>query len=220
MVPATSKPSLHSLVPGLERITVHSACKCFHQGVLKQIKPELEQSLALCHQCRQGSSHTAIEHSPLYRVIPLTNLWASVPALHARHWPWWMSFVMTYMNFFVSGNTNWVLVSYGRWRASHQNDPRSGHVCLQGHPGCSKCRSRLSSKAQQVLVSGGLPWDDLSWITVCVQGHCCISLASGHKAAARGSKAEHQRHIYHSTAEEKDPSGQRLFFLPSEIDLN
>lgn len=218
MVPATSKPSLCSLIPGLERITVCSVCKCFHQGVLKQIKPELEQSLSLCHQCRQGSSHTAIEHSPLYRLILLINLWAAVLALHARHGLWWMSFVTTYMSLFVSGNTNRVPVSYGRWRASHQNDPRHGHVCLQGHPGCSKHRSQLSSKAQQVLVSGGLAWDGLSWITVCVHGHCCISSASSHKAAARGSKAE--EYIYHSTADEKDPSGQRLFFFPSKIDPN
>lgn len=96
---------LRSLVPGLESIIVHSVCKYFHQDVLNQIKPELQQSLALCHQCRQVPSCTAIENSPLYHSTLLTNLWAPMRAAYVRHWHWWMSFVVTFMSFFASGNT-------------------------------------------------------------------------------------------------------------------
>lgn len=40
----------------------------------------------------------------------------------------------------------------GGWSASHQNDPRQGHVLLWGHPSCSKHGSQLSSRDQEVLV--------------------------------------------------------------------
>lgn len=111
------------------------------------------------------------------------------------------------------------LSAVGRWSASSQNDPRHGHILLHRHPSCSKCRSQLSSRNQQILVSAGLRWDGLSCITVCVHGHCCICLVFSHKAAARGSKAEHQRHIDHYNADEKHLSGHRLAFLSSKIDL-
>lgn len=127
-----------------------------------------------------------------------------MPAVYVRHWLCWMSFVMTDMSLLVFWeHPTKCLSAMGGWSASHQNDPRHGHILLQGYPGCSKHRSQLSSRDQQVPVSAGLPWDGLSWITVRVHGHCGTCLVSSHKAAARGSKAEHQRHIYHYTADGK-----------------
>jgi len=54
--------------------------------------------------------------------------------------------------------------------------------------------------------------------TVYVNGHGCICLDFSHRATARGSKAEHQSHICHYTADGRDLSGHRLSFLPSKID--
>ncbi|KAL2302169.1 hypothetical protein Nmel_009586 [Mimus melanotis] len=54
--------------------------------------------------------------------------------------------------------------------------------------------------------------------SVCA-GSLCTCFICSHKAAARGSKAEHQRRIYHHSADGKHLPGHRLSFLPSNKSL-
>lgn len=66
------------------------------------------------------------------------------------------------------------------------------------------------------LVSAGWPWDCLSWITMCVHGQCApVSFSATKQQPEEARLNEHQRHIYHHSADGKHLPGHRLPFLPS-----
>lgn len=71
-------------------------------------------------------------------------------------------------------------VPFSHWRVKYKPPKWAqawSHPAV-GVPGCSKSRNQLSSSDQQALVSAW-PWGCLSWITVCVQGHCApVSFAA------------------------------------------
>lgn len=104
------------------------------------------------------------------------------------------------------------LSAFGSRQCKPPKGPRHGHVLLGGHPDCSG--------DQQAPVSAGWLCDGISCVTACVRGHRCICSVFSHRAAARGSKAEHQRHIYLYSPGGKDLPGHRLSFLPAKIDVN